>query len=135
MEKEREEEENKKLADTPTVLESLATLPTHQKQGLASLLLAWGAAHADAITTFTPAPALSSTSGLTPSAEVRVGVETYLDATVRAVPLYERHGFVARHLELGEGEARCVSVPMVRPAGGEGGGGEGIGREGWVKGD
>ncbi|KAK0127305.1 tRNA (adenine(58)-N(1))-methyltransferase non-catalytic subunit trm6 [Cadophora gregata f. sp. sojae] len=70
-------------------LESVSTDPAYRGRGLASLLLDWGVKAAD-----------------------EVGWECYLDGTAKAVPLYQRYGFVG----LKEQDPECISLPMVRPA-------------------
>ncbi|KAM3079451.1 hypothetical protein ACMFMG_005882 [Clarireedia jacksonii] len=70
-------------------LETLATHEDHRGLRLGSKLLDWGTAEAD-----------------------KRGWECYLDATLKAVPLYERHGYVAQPCQA-EG---TPSVPMLRPA-------------------
>ncbi|OCL15025.1 acyl-CoA N-acyltransferase [Glonium stellatum] len=52
------------------MLNTLTTLPEHQRRGAASMLVQWGVDKAD-----------------------EMGVETYLDSSIIARPLYERFGF------------------------------------------
>jgi GNAT superfamily N-acetyltransferase len=71
------------------VLETLATHEDHRGLRLGSKLLDWGNEEAD-----------------------RRGWECYLDATLKAVSLYERHGYVAQPFQA----KGTPSIPMVRPA-------------------
>ncbi|PQE25454.1 Acyl- N-acyltransferase protein [Rutstroemia sp. NJR-2017a BBW] len=70
-------------------LEMLATHEDHRGLSLGSKLLDWGNEEAD-----------------------RRGWECYLDATLKAVSLYERHGYVAQPFQA----KGTPSIPMVRPA-------------------
>ncbi|PVH73564.1 hypothetical protein DL98DRAFT_519823 [Cadophora sp. DSE1049] len=70
-------------------LESVSTDPDFRGRGLAALLIDWGVKAADGL-----------------------GWECYLDGTAKAVPLYQRWGFVG----LKEQDPESISLPMVRPA-------------------
>lgn len=59
-------------------LDTLVTLPQHERRGAGSMLVRWGCELAD-----------------------KAGVEAYVEASLMGAPMYARHGFVAaRELEL-----------------------------------
>ncbi|KAF2823038.1 acyl-CoA N-acyltransferase [Ophiobolus disseminans] len=80
------------------ILDTLVTLPQHERRGAGSMLVGWGCAKAD-----------------------EAGVVAYLEASLIAAPMYARHGFEAvGELELdlrkfgGDEEMRFIA--MLRPA-------------------
>ncbi|KAJ4374991.1 hypothetical protein N0V83_002070 [Neocucurbitaria cava] len=82
-------------------LDTLVTLPQHERRGAGSMLVRWGCERAD-----------------------EAGVEAYLEASLMGAPMYARHGFQAvKEVELDlrkwEGKEIMSFILMLRPAKGE----------------
>ncbi|KAF1945662.1 acyl-CoA N-acyltransferase [Clathrospora elynae] len=80
------------------VLDTLVTLPDHERRGAGSMLVRWGCERAD-----------------------EAGVEAYLEASIMGAPMYARHGFEAVKevdLDLSKfGDKEKMSfILMLRPA-------------------
>jgi GNAT superfamily N-acetyltransferase len=79
-------------------LDTLVTLPQHERRGAGSMLVRWGCEKAD-----------------------EVGVEAYLEASTIGEPMYARHGFqrvkeIEFDLKKYGGDEVMSFIPMLRPA-------------------